>query len=259
LPGNDILESKEGNDILDGGVGIDTMSGGLGDDVYKIDHGLDSIFEFLGEGKDTVFTSVDYVLSENVEDLILVNNLDINGTGNSLKNTIQGNDTNNTLSGEAGNDRIQGGAGDDGLDGGEGDDVLEGGDGKDSLVGNIGDDLLSGGAGKDRLTGGGGVDRFVLAMSGKQADVVTDFIRNEGDQLIISTKDLGVNLRKGKLSAKQFILGFEAVDANDRLIYQASTGKLFFDVDGIGKTQKVQLATLPQGTALRGSDIFVTA
>ena len=52
--GEDWLVGQDGNDTLDGGTGEDDMEGGRGNDTYILDERFDSVFEFEGEGTDTV-------------------------------------------------------------------------------------------------------------------------------------------------------------------------------------------------------------
>ena len=61
----------------------------------------------------TVTSSVTTTLASNVDDLVLTGTADINGTGNSLNNTITGNAGANVLDGRAGADTLIGGAGND--------------------------------------------------------------------------------------------------------------------------------------------------
>ncbi|HNG77956.1 MAG TPA: Calx-beta domain-containing protein, partial [Burkholderiaceae bacterium] len=63
------LDGGAGNDTLNGGAGADTMVGGAGDDTYAVDDAADVVTENLGEGSDTVNSSVTYTLSANVENL----------------------------------------------------------------------------------------------------------------------------------------------------------------------------------------------
>jgi Ca2+-binding RTX toxin-like protein len=164
--GNDILQADAGNDTLNGGIGIDTMRGGAGNDLYFIDNVRDTVIEGVNEGTDTVNATVSFTLGSNVENLTLTGNAAINGTGNSLNNTIIGNSGSNILTG---------GLGDDSLRGAVGNDILQGGDGNDFLDGGIDDDSMAGGAGNDTYivdslndtvneTPGGGVDRVISSI-----------------------------------------------------------------------------------------------
>ena len=66
-------------------------------------------------GTDTVNSSVTLTLGNNVENLTLTGTSGINGTGNTLNNTLIGNSANNVLTGAAGDDTYDGGAGNDTL------------------------------------------------------------------------------------------------------------------------------------------------
>ncbi|EER46192.1 calcium-binding domain-containing protein, partial [Actinobacillus minor NM305] len=118
--GNDKLEGGAGNDYLNGGLGEDTMIGGLGNDIYLVDNTKDIIVEAKNEGIDTVYSTVDYRLSENVENLVLIGNTAKEAYGNELDNILTANNIGNTLNGGAGNDRLIGGLGADIFIGGEG-------------------------------------------------------------------------------------------------------------------------------------------
>ncbi len=121
---NDIIAGSEGNDSLDGGQGIDTLNGGLGDDVYYVDHINDLVGESSDQGIDTVYSSSNYTLSDNVEALTLLEHwAAIHATGNDQDNIIMGNTRNNFLAGAEGNDTLDGGMGNDTLIGSYGDDV----------------------------------------------------------------------------------------------------------------------------------------
>jgi Ca2+-binding RTX toxin-like protein len=205
---NNILRGNIGNNILDGSLGNDTMAGGAGDDTYIVDSPTDIVTEALGEGTDTIQSSVTIAaLAANVENLTLTGASAINGTGNALNNVLTGNSANNTLSGGLGADAMFGGLGNDTYTvDNVGDTVIEGfnegttdivnssvsftlganvenltltgtaaingtGNGDaNALTGNSGANILDGGAGTDTMTGGGGNDTY--------------FVDNIGDSVI---------------------------------------------------------------------------
>ncbi|MEA5575695.1 hypothetical protein [Anabaena sp. UHCC 0451] len=120
---NDTLTGSENNDVLDGGIGADTLIGRGGNDAYYVDNSGDTVIENLNEGRDTVYTTVDYTLGENVENLILQGTA-INGTGNAINNRLLGNSNDNVLNGLHGNDKLTGGLGNDNINGGDGRDTI---------------------------------------------------------------------------------------------------------------------------------------
>ncbi len=69
--------------------------------------------ENANEGNDSVFASVNFTLSANVENLILQGSADLQGFGNGGANVLYGNTGNNLLDGGAGIDLMVGGAGND--------------------------------------------------------------------------------------------------------------------------------------------------
>jgi Ca2+-binding RTX toxin-like protein len=111
--GNNSITGNSGNNVLDGGVGADTMAGGAGNDAYLVDNGGDAVIENANEGSDTVYASIHYRLTANVENLVLQGGADLQAYGNSLANAIYGNSGNNLLNGDAGADIMSGGTGND--------------------------------------------------------------------------------------------------------------------------------------------------
>ena len=108
----DELHGLAGDDILDGRWGSGLMYGGKDNDTYYIDGLNDQVVELADEGHDKVYSSINYTLRDNVEDLELTGNAR-DGTGNNLQNHIIGNDLRNILDGRGGADTLEGGRGDD--------------------------------------------------------------------------------------------------------------------------------------------------
>ncbi|MFM9089012.1 MAG: calcium-binding protein, partial [Cyanobium sp.] len=91
--------------------------------TYVVNVATDVVTEAANEGVDTVRASVTLTLGNNIENLQLLGTSAINGTGNTLNNSLVGNSAANTLSGAAGNDTLIGAAGNDSLVGGTGADT----------------------------------------------------------------------------------------------------------------------------------------
>jgi Ca2+-binding RTX toxin-like protein len=229
--GNDSLYGGEGDDYINGGEGIDRLEGGNGNDFYVVDSSSDVIVE-NGTGRDAISASLSWTLASTstVEDLLLSGSGAINGTGNSLNNSITGNGGNNTL------------------DGGSGNDIINGGSGDDILVGGLGDDTLNGGAGSDR---------FVFNASNQGIDNLTDFVVSD-DTIEVSAAGFGGGLIAGAaIALDQFVIGSTSVDDSDRFIYNSTNGALLFDADGTGAIAQIQIATLSTGLALTNADLVV--
>ena len=228
--GNDTLIGGLGADRLIGGAGNDTLIGGEGDDIYVIDTLGDVIIEEIGEGIDTVESSITYTLGANLENLTLTGTSAIHGTGNALDNVIVGNRGNNTLSG------------------GDGNDTLEGGAGNDTLIGGDGDDILYGQDGTDVLTGGAGADTFVFeaASAYKARDTVTDF--NTGDGDVLDLRDLLEMYDPLADNLSDFV----------RIVDSGGNAILSVDRDGTGTSANwVQIATLQGVNGLSDVDALV--
>ena len=161
---NDSLVGGDGADILAGEAGTDTLKGGAGNDFYDIDDGSDIAIEEADEGVDEVGTSLNYVLGQNFENLILYGTGNVIGVGNDADNIITGNSGENVLEGKGGNDDLSGSRGADLLIGGNGDDNLYGGTGADTMIGGAGDDNFYTDQAGDVVieTADGGVDWVVV-------------------------------------------------------------------------------------------------
>ncbi|OYW46284.1 MAG: hypothetical protein B7Z36_04905, partial [Novosphingobium sp. 12-63-9] len=111
--GNALANRITGNDYdntLDGKAGADTLEGGNGDDTYVLDDVGDTVIEQINDGTDTVKSSVNHVLEDNVENITLLGSA-ISASGNDLSNTIIGNSQNNSIYGGLGSDILTGGEG----------------------------------------------------------------------------------------------------------------------------------------------------
>ncbi|PCH72121.1 MAG: hypothetical protein COC12_06730 [Rhodobacteraceae bacterium] len=238
----DFVELGDGTDVFDGRGGIVTeyVAGGLGDDTYIVSASDISLVELADEGIDLVKSNVSFTLGDNIENLTLIGNSNIRGTGNALNNVVFGNDEDNILRGLTGADTLNGGGGNDILRGGRagdkligdfGDDTLRGGVGNDDLAGGAGDDILIGGAGKDKLNGGTGSDMFVFnraphSPNSSARDVIQDF------ELGIDRIDLS-DLVAGTLS---FVgtSGFSGTGAEVNAVITGGNTTVRIDVDGDG-------------------------
>ena len=135
------VELGDGDDVVDlrGGSLKGMLSGGNGNDTLITDNARIKLVETSDGGtKDTVKSTVSYVLNDNVERLYLLGSAKANGTGNASDNILRGNSGNNVLNGLAGLDD------------------------------------LDGGKGNDKLTGGGDADTFHFSTGGGK-DTITDF------------------------------------------------------------------------------------
>ncbi len=248
--GNDVLIGGLGNDSLDGGVGVDSLNGGAGNDTYVVENLRDSITD--SSGTDTVMTSIkNYSLGSDLENLTLTGNSSISGYGNALDNILTGNAVANKLFGQ------------------DGDDTFDGGGGADILDGGAGNDNLMGGLGKDTLWGRDGADQFVFNTTlnaSANVDKVMDFDHVEDDLIMLATSvfaALGESVTDGEIRSGA---GFTTAATTDQhLIYNSTTGNLYYDADGVGGMAAIQFATInllgvstshPNGLTASDFDMF---
>ena len=182
--GNDfanVITGNAGNNTLTGGFGSDTLEGGKGDDHYVLTvlDAPDKVVERANEGIDEVDSSISYTLGANLEILWLAHGAgNLDGTGNTLDNTVIGNDGNNKLDGGAGNDVLDGLEGVDLLLGGVGNDTLDGGAGSDIMVGGTGNDTYYVDDNGDAIfeqPGGGTLDSVVIVAYAPEVNLATDW------------------------------------------------------------------------------------
>ncbi|WP_428659275.1 beta strand repeat-containing protein [Reyranella sp.] len=292
------LTGNAANNILDGKTGADTMTGGAGNDTFTVDNTGDLVVEKNGGGTDQVNSSVSFDLAgQYIEQLTLTGSGNINGTGNSLANTLTGNAGNNVLDGRTGVDTMAGGAGSDTYTVDNVSDVVVENDGEgtdqvnssvrfnlagqhierltltgsrnisgvgnslaNTLTGNAGNNDLDGRLGSDTLTGGLGADMFAFgtALGASNIDTITDF-NVAADTIRLDSAIFTSIAGTGTLSLAQFAANASgtAQDASDRIIYETDTGKLFYDSNGSAAGGSIQFATLAPALALTNADFAV--
>ncbi len=210
-----------GNDTIDGGAGADFMGGGAGNDTYVIDNAGDSIFEFGGDGTDTVRwmrnVSLDLNALSSIENGVLLGKASVGLTGTAGNNGLGGNSGANTIDGGGGEDIMAGGGGNDTYIVDGGDFVFEAAGGGTDLVisgvsyslsgqaienltltggaiegfgnalaniirGNDVNNVIAGEGGADKMTGGKGDDKYYVDNAG---DKVIE-LNEEGFDTIVS-------------------------------------------------------------------------
>lgn len=159
--------------------------------------------------------------------------------------TIKGSSGADTIIGYGGNDMLYGNAGADKLYGYAGADTLYGGIGNDTLIGAIGADKLIGGGGKDILIGGTESDIFIFnaPLGSTNIDTIKDYTKID-DSIRLENSIFTKLSTTGVLNAANFKVGTAAGDTNDYIIYDNTTGKLYYDADGNGGGAKVLVANV---------------
>ena len=239
------LEGLGGNDTLNGAGGQDTLDGGVGNDVYLL-NAKTGITILDAGGIDTVrldslaysASESPYLLPDAIENVELYSSNQYSSiyfsgaTGNALDNRMMGGAQKNTLNG---------------------------GDGNDTLIG----------AGEsDTLTGGAGSDVFMFDaplqvpdaygnLSSSGIDTITDFTVGVDRIHIDDNAFPALPLTStGAFLDIHLVIGAAATSAEDRIVYDSSTGNLFYDPDGDGAQAQVQFAQLQTGLALTAADFL---
>jgi serralysin len=222
LTGNEFAQSITGNagaNRLNGAGAADTMSGLGGNDTYYVDNAGDRIVEGAGQGAaDWVATSVSYTLAAGVQ----VEKLGTTSSGATSALSLAGNEFAQTI------------------------------------IGNAGANTISGKLGSDTLTGGAGADIFAFdtALNAlTNVDTITDF--SAGIDRIRLENSVFLGLATGVLDDEAFYTGTSATEPDDRIVYDAATGRLFYDPDGSDAGGAMQFATLTASLPLTYADFFV--
>jgi Ca2+-binding RTX toxin-like protein len=216
------LKGNASGNVLFAGSGDNVLDGAGGSDTVSY------LYATSGVQVSLAITGAQATAGSGMDTLISIENL----TGSNLADMLFGNGSGNLLSGGGGSDR------------------LDAGGGGDTLMGNAGNDTLTGGTGQDAF-------RFTSPLNaGSNVDTITDFSavddRFELDASVFKTVG-----PVGALLAEAFIAGPAAADANDRIVYDAVSGNLFYDADGSGAGSAILFAMLSPGTTVTASDFFL--
>ncbi len=228
------LTGNEFANYLIGATGGDTLGGGGGDDKVDGRAGADTMAG--GSGNDTYY--VDHAGDQVIEAVSGGSSDTVFASANFALGAGQ----------EVEYLRVSGAAG---L-------TLTGNELANSLVGGAGNDRLTGSGGLDRLTGGMGNDTFVFDQAPVGANVakILDFAHGV-DMISLSLSVFSAAGAAGALNANAFFIGTAAHDADDRIIYNSTTGALMYDTDGAGGQAARSFATASLGLTLMASDFLL--
>lgn len=246
----DSLTGSSGDDTFTATAGADTIVGGSGTDTY-VAVTVATTVEGAGNGTQTgivINLGVDAVSAATIGAAgvgVIANSLASVAAGTTAYLYAAAASTNSAVqqalssienvTGTGGADYIVGSALANSILGGDGDDVIIAGAGNDTVAGGAGADVISLGAGNDVLV--------FNSLTG--ADTITDYVvADDSIQLSKATfTGLGV---VGALSATEFESGAglnAAQTAAGRIVYNTTTGQLYYDADGSGAGAAVLIGT----------------
>ncbi|NMG28528.1 calcium-binding protein [Aromatoleum evansii] len=281
---DDFLDGGDGNDKLTGGEGNDEIHGGSGNDNIIAGNGLNVISADDGNDKVTAGDGDDIIDGGSGNDVIMsgAGNDDISGGAG--KDKIKAGDGDDFIDGGTDADNMAGGAGNDTyvVDNAKDKIVEQAGGGSDTVIassdfslaklanvenieltgtgafsatGNAGANVLDGNAGSNTLTGGAGDDVFLFDdLTG--VDTITDF-GNGNDMLAFDNSVFTAFTTDGALAAGSLVSGAVAVEADDFLLFDSTTGALYYDADANGAGGAVQVAQLNVGATLTAEDVTI--
>ena len=132
-----------------------------------------------------------------------------------------------------------------------------------TLEGSNHNDIISGGTGNDTLTGGGGIDHFVFDTAPNTAtnhDTIIDFVH--GLDFLVVSKAIFSTITTW--ASNEFYAAPGAITGHistDRIVYDTTTGNLYYDADGSGSGAAVLVALIGTTThpTLDWNDIQLVA
>jgi serralysin len=130
-------------------------------------------------------------------------------------------------------------------------DYLKGYAGKDLLKGGSGNDKLAGGDASDTLYGGAGEDIFIFRVKDVGSDRIVDFSAR--------TDKIHIDWTGGRsaVGLGNFVYGPQALDVEDRVIYDSASGRIYFDPDGTGYKPQILLAKVKAGLGLTDDNFLL--
>jgi Ca2+-binding RTX toxin-like protein len=239
--GADVVTGGGGNDDIWLGTGNDQADAGTGNDRFvfqgQFDYGNDTISG--GDGVDEIFFDAFGPLAIDLGAGTLRGGSALQGAGSVSFTGIE----NFSMFGNAA--------------------AITGSSAANNLGGGGESDTINGSAGNDTLTGADGADNFIFdqAAGAANADLITDF-QPATDSLSLSAAAMPALGASGRFAAgdARFHAAAGATgghDADDRVVYDTSTGKLFYDADGSGAGAAQLVATLQARPNLAATDILV--
>jgi Ca2+-binding RTX toxin-like protein len=132
------------------------------------------------------------------------------------------------------------------------DGLIDGGGGNDKIICGDDDDLIYGSNGHDRLAGGQGEDTFFFDFSINNIDKIRDFSIKD-DTIALNAASFGLPL---ELTSEMLVSNKtgKAAEADDRIIYQSTTGNIYFDADGKGGESSRLFVSIDKGLKLSVDD-----
>ena len=256
--GNDTIIGGNGDDILLGGSGDNTLTGGLGSDFFSATS-TDTITD-LGIGGDDLYVAVDAIThvtlgGDFTATLATENNgftqINTNGFNIDLTEGSQGTTGFNILNGSKSAKAS-------------------------TITASIDSDTIICGLSSDIITGNGGADSYIFNTENYKVSsnplaypTITDF--KSGDKLKFQVPEPDESDSTapalfdtfGQLKAND--VGFYtstdgsglAIDPENRLIYNLTTGILTFDPDGNGQNSAIPIAKFSSQTILKATDIII--
>jgi serralysin len=244
--GANVLIGNSGNNFFNPRSGDDTIQGGAGNDIIGMSHqGLPGYGDKVIDGG-AGFDRINYVTAWLPKSAL---NVDlaagrITGGGDGGISSVRVTSIEHVITGEF-NDRLTGDA------------VAN------TLEGSGGNDTLSGGGGNDTLVGGAGSDQFVFLQTPATGGVdrITDLVSGTDELVFENGAFTGLGAAgafgagDGRFAAGA---GFTSGrDASDRLVYDTTTGSLYYDADGSGAGGAQLVATFQGNPAITATDITV--